>query len=311
MNDYLALLLGITFAGLGGELFVRGAARLARWARVAPGIVGATVVAFATSSPELSVSLSAALAGQPRIALGDALGSNVVNVALILGLALTISGIQGSRDHIRRDFPLALLVPVLTALLCLDGLLSRLDGLLLLGLFVVWLLGTLLSARRQQRADAKPERNERPAGFSILAYGITGMTLLVLAGHLIVAGAGGIAREYGLDEFIIGITIVAIGTSVPELATTLIAKWRGLDEISLGAVLGSNIFNGLFIVALAAVISPITVPWHEVALTLLVGLLALALCYPGRNGFISHRRGLLLLALYAIYLGLLVQPVLA
>jgi len=310
MNGYLALLLGVACAGLGGELFVRAAARLAGWARVAPGIVGATVVAFATSSPELSVSLSAAAAGQPRIALGDALGSNVVNVALILGLALVISGLQGSRDHIRRDFPVALLVPMVTALLCLDGLLSRLDGLLLLGLFAAWLLATLLAARRQQQTQADTESNARPTGRSILAYGLAGMALLVLAGHLIVAGASGIARKYGLDEFIIGVTIVAIGTSVPELATTLIAKWRGLDEISLGAILGSNIFNGLFIVALAAVISPISVPWQEVALTLLVGLAALALCYPGRDGFIRRRRGLLLLALYAVYLGLLVQPVL-
>lgn len=308
MNGYLALLFGIACAGLGGEMFVRGAARLARWARVAPGIVGATVVAFATSSPELSVSLSAAAAGQSRIALGDALGSNVVNVALILGMALMISGLQGSRDHIRRDFPVALLVPVLTALLCLDGLLSRLDGLLLLGLFVAWLLATLLAARRQHQPQDEPENNERPTGRSILAYGIAGIALLVLAGHLIVTGASGIAREFGLDEFIIGVTIVAIGTSVPELATTLIAKWRGLDEISLGTVMGSNIFNGLFIVALAAVISPIIVPWHEVALTLLVGLVALMLCYPGRNGFIRRRRGLLLLALYALYLGLLLSP---
>ena len=121
MNDYLALILGVVCAGIGGELFVRGAVGLASWARISPGIVGATVVAFATSSPELSVSINAALAGKPQIGLGNALGSNVVNVALILGLALLISGIQSPRDSIKRDFPVALLIPIITGVLFLDA----------------------------------------------------------------------------------------------------------------------------------------------------------------------------------------------
>jgi cation:H+ antiporter len=128
MNDYVALILGVACAGIGGELFVRGAVGLAHWARISPGIIGATVAAFATSSPELSVSINAALAGKSQIALGDALGSNVVNVALILALALVISGIQIPRDTIKRDFPVALLIPIITGLLFLDGELSRIDG---------------------------------------------------------------------------------------------------------------------------------------------------------------------------------------
>lgn len=121
MNDYPAFFLGVVCAGIGGELFVRGAVGVAHWARVSPGIIGATVAAFATSSPELSVSINAAIAGQPQIALGDALGSNVVNVALILALALVISGIQSPRDSVKRDFPVALLIPISTGVLLLDG----------------------------------------------------------------------------------------------------------------------------------------------------------------------------------------------
>src|SRR5512145_2220419 len=136
MKDFLVLLFGVACAGLGGELFVRGVVGLAHWARIAPGLIGATVAAFATSSPELSVSINAALAGKPQIALGDAIGSNVVNVTLILALALVISGIQCPRDSIRRDFPVALLVPVLTGVLFADGTLSRADGLLMLGIFL-------------------------------------------------------------------------------------------------------------------------------------------------------------------------------
>ncbi|MGK2915060.1 MAG: sodium:calcium antiporter, partial [Porticoccaceae bacterium] len=147
MESYVALILGVIAAGIGGELFVRGVVGLARWARVAPGIIGATVAAFATSSPELSVSISSAMAGKPQIALGDALGSNVVNVALILALALVFSGIQSSRDSVKRDFPVALLIPVITGVLFLDGGLSRFDGALMLLLFLGWLTAAAIEAR--------------------------------------------------------------------------------------------------------------------------------------------------------------------
>lgn len=304
MNDYLALLLGVLCAGLGGELFVRGAAGLAHWARVTPGLVGATVVAFSTSSPELSVAVSAALAGQPEIALGNALGSNVVNVALILGLALAISGIQSSHDLLRRDYPLALCIPVLTGLLCLDGELSRLDGLLMLAVFAIWLLATVREARAQRAgAENGPDSSpDQPMAWPILVKTMAGLVLLVLAGKLVVSGASGIATVLGIDPFVIGLTVVAIGTTVPELATTVIAKLRGLDEISLGVILGSNIFNGIFIVALAAVITPIIVPWREVAGALLFGLTALLLCLPGPTLHLGRRRGFLLIALYVVYL---------
>lgn len=279
---------------------MRGAVGLARWARISPGIIGATVAAFATSSPELSVSVSSALAGNPGIALGDALGSNVVNVALILGIVLAISGVQSPRDSVKRDFPVALLVPILTGVLFLDGGLSRFDGFVMLGLFLAWLVATVIEARKQQ--NATPEYlGEHRRGLVVL-LGATGLILLVIAGSLIVAGARGISLALGIDEFVIGATIVAVGTSTPELATTIVAKIRGHDELGLGTILGSNIFNGIFVVALAAVIHPITVAWREVAIALVFGLAALALSYPARNGFIGRRRGALLLVLYAMYL---------
>ena len=143
MGDFALLLAGVVCAGIGGELFVRGVVGIAHWARISPGIIGATVAAFATSSPELSVSVSSALAARPEIALGDALGSNVVNVALILGLALVISAIRTPPGSIRRDMPVALLAPVLTGLLFLDGELSHLDGAVLMVVFVAWLAATL------------------------------------------------------------------------------------------------------------------------------------------------------------------------
>ena len=305
MMDFLVLLFGMACAGLGGELFVRGVVGLAHWARIAPGLIGATVAAFATSSPELSVSINAALAGKPQIALGDALGSNVVNVALILALALVISGIQCPRDSIRRDFPVALLIPVLTGVLFADGTLSRADGLLMLGIFLAWLAAAAIDAHKQRSAAEKVLGERRRWRVVVDCAG--GLLFLVAAGNLIVEGARGIAIALGIDAFVIGATIVAVGTSVPELATTVAAKVRGHDEVGLGTILGSNIFNGIFIVAVAATIHPISMAWGEVAIALAFGVVALAFAYPARSGFLDRRRGLLLLVLYAVYLAALIQ----
>ncbi|MBH9553666.1 sodium:calcium antiporter [Inhella gelatinilytica] len=305
MLPLLALLAGLVCAGLGGELFVQSSMGLATRARISPAIVGATLAAFATSSPELAVSVSAAWAQQPQIALGDALGSNVVNVALILGLALFISGIQASRGSLQRNLPLALAVPALTALLFLDGRLSRFEGGLLLGLFGVWLLATVRAARRQRGLDA-PVRGA-PSWCGIVAGGVLGLALLVGAGQLIVFGARAIALSWGLSEFAIGTTVVAMGTSMPELATALVAKLRGHDEVGLGAIVGSNLFNGLFIVGVAALIHPISVPLSELLSSLLFGVLALILVLPNRRGWIARGRGPLLLLLFATYLAAMLQ----
>ncbi len=300
MNDYAALAIGIVSAGIGGELFVRAAVGLGRWARVSPSIIGATVAAFATSSPELSVAINAALAGKPQISLGDVLGSNVVNVALILGLALTISGIQCPRDSVKRDFPIAAIVPVIIGILILDGVLSRFDGLLMLGMFFVWLVPVLIEARKQ-RNNAKEAVGKRN-GWTAIILCIVGLAFLLTAGRLIVSSARGVAISFGLDEFVIGATVVAVGTSVPELATTIVAKIRGHDEVGLGTILGSNIFNCLFIVAIAAIIYPIAINLRETKVAMACGILAVVFTFPARRGFIERWRGALLLSLYAAYI---------
>jgi cation:H+ antiporter len=233
----IALIAGMACAGVGGELFVRGSVGIARHARVSPGIIGATVAAFATSTPELSVAITSAVAGSPQIALGDALGSNVVNVALILGCALAISGIQTPRSGLKRDFPVALLVPVVTGALLLDGLLSRIDGAMMLLGFGVWLGATLVEARRERTAAAEILAVE-PAWRAVVGS-VAGVVLLAAAGYLVVSGARSLAAAFGVADFVVGATVVAVGTSLPELATTIIAKLRGHDEVGLGTILGS------------------------------------------------------------------------
>ncbi len=305
MQDAVALLLGLICAGIGGELFVRGTVGLAHAARISPGIIAATVAAFATSSPELTVAVSSALDGAPEISLGNVLGANVVNIAVILGVSLLLAPIIVPRGSIRRDFPVALLAPVALALLTLDNTLSRLDAALLLAIFAAWLVAIIIEAQRERSAIAEV-LGEAKSGRAV-GQGVVGMALLVAAGKLIVAGGTGVATAFGLTEFVIGATVVAIGTTLPELVTALIARWRGHDEVGLGTVLGSNIFNGLFIVGVAAAITPIQVGLAMTAPALLIGMVAIALTFPTRSGTIDRWRGGMLLALYAVYLVVVLQ----
>jgi cation:H+ antiporter len=306
VNDYLILIFGLAAAGIGGELFVRGAVGLAHWARVPAGIIGATIAAFATSSPEFAVSVGASLEGKPQIALGDALGSNVVNIAVVLGIALLYSKLKATRDSIRRDFPVAALAPILTAILLLDGDLSRIDGAILLGVFLAWLVAVIFEVRRTRSAveEVLGETNRLNVVLSVVG----GLGLLVLAGRLIVTGAKSIALSYGFEEFVIGATVVAVGTSIPELATVIISKFRGHEEIGLGTVLGSNIFNNFWIVSVATLIAPMNgLPLRELAVGLGFGLLTVLIIIPSREGNIGRGRGGILLVFYAAYIITLLQ----
>ncbi|MHB9133010.1 MAG: calcium/sodium antiporter [Armatimonadota bacterium] len=299
MNNYVTLAIGILCAGFGGELFVRGTVGLARWARISAGIIGATVAAFGTSSPELSVAINAALIGTPEISFGNVLGGNLLNVAVVLGFTLVLGSIHGSQSELRRDFRVALLVPVAIGILAFDGVLSRLDGFLLLAFFLFWLTTVFMEARRQ-RSVTEEVLGEHRRWLAVVSS-LAGLVLLIAAGRLIITGAQGIAAVLGIDQFVVGVILVAIGTSAPELATTVIAKLRGHDEVGLGTIFGSNIFNGLFIVALVSIIHPIPVNWHEARVALLFGIVTVAMTWPSRQGIIQRWRGGVLLLLYALF----------
>lgn len=299
-TSILFLLIGVLLAGLGGEVFVRGTVSLALRFRVPVAVVGVTVAAFATSSPELSVAVSSGLAGTPQVSIGDALGSNVVNLGLILGLALLFGPVKAGWSELRRDFVFSLGAPVLTAGLLWDGELSRLDAAALMVGFVVWLWLTVREARHA-RGVQSPEGPTVSGGALVLQLG-AGLALLVGAGVSVVKGAAGLGEALGLDPFIVGVTMVSVGTSVPELATTLIARLKGLEEVALGTVLGSNLFNGLFIAPVAGLFMPASVPWNSVAVSLGAGTLLVVLCAP-LGGVLSRSRGVLLLVAWAGFIG--------
>lgn len=297
---YIALALGLLCAAGGGELFVRGTVGIASAARVSPGVIAATVAAFATSSPELTVAISSALAEEPELSLGNVLGGNIVNVTLVLGAALLFGPLAVDRASVLREFAGAVATPILLGLMILDGVVSRLDAAILLATFTLWLVTIVRDARRQRDA-ADPLETPPPPGSAAIET-LAGFALLIAAGKLIVFGANDVAQRFGLSEFVIGATLVAIGTSTPELATAIIARLRRHDEVGIGALLGSNIYNGLFIAGVAGAITPIRISALEAAPALAAGLIGLAFVFPPRDGVYRRWRGAALLAVYVAYL---------
>ena len=298
------LVAGVGCAVLGGDLFVRGVVSLAAWWRVPAGIIGATVAAFATSSPELSVAVTSALRGRPDIALGDALGSNVVNVAVVLGLALAFGAIAVDAGALTRDIPMALVAPAVLGLLGLDGALGRLDATILLIMFLGWLTQSALAARssRDSVVAVLAGRGHRAVLISVVG----GLALLVVAGRLIVVGAVGVSEVLGWDGFVVGAVLVALGTSTPEIATMVAARVRGHDEVGVGTLLGSNIFNTLLVVAVAALIRPIDIGRAELAVGATVSMVVVVLAVPGRSGVLGGWRSLPLLAVYAAMISFMI-----
>lgn len=297
--DIVILLSAVPIAAVGGASFLKGMLAVSAWLRVPELLAATTVAAFATSGPEMAVSSMAAISGSPGIGLGDALGSNVLNLGLILGIALLFGPMAVRVAQCRRDYVLALIVPSLTLILALDGMLSRSEGVLLLTLFTLWLILVVRQAigfRRHTPAD--PGSRTGVARAWILL--IVGMAALVVAGRLFVAGASGVALALGMHPYVIGATLVAIGTSMPELVTVVLSRLRGHDDVSLGTLLGSNLFNGLAVIGVAATIHPIRVAPGEVAPAVAFGVITLMLLISRRHT-ISRSRGALLIAAYSAF----------
>lgn len=294
--DIVILLSAVPIAAVGGASFLKGMLAVAAWLRIPKLLVATTIAAFATSSPEMAVSSLAAIAGTPGIGLGDALGSNVVNLGLILGIALLFGPMAVCVAECRRDFVLALMVPSLTLILALDGTLSRREGVLLLTLFTLWLIVVVKQAiafRRHAPADPDTETGAARAWLLLLV----GMAALVVAGRLFVAGASGVALALGMHPYVIGATLVAVGTSMPELVTVVLSRLRGHDDVGLGTLLGSNLFNGLAVVGVASTIHAIPVVPADVAPAIAFSVITLLLLI-SRRRTISRWRGSLLLAAY-------------
>jgi len=297
--DLSIFALGCLCAAIGGELFVHGLVGVANLGRLPRGVVAATIGAFATSSPELIVAITSALDGVPEISFGDVTGSNIVNVALILAVPTIMFGLKVTRESTFRDLPFALAVFPILGIAAVDGRISHEDAFLLLLVFVVWLGMVVLWALRNRVTE---ETEGAASRVFIFATGIVGLLTLFLAGQLIVSGATGLAAAAGLPAFFVGATIVALGTSVPELATVVVASLRGHQEVGVQTILGSNIFNSLFIVPVAALIHPIGVGGDALWFTLAVGFGVTLLTVPVISFQLGRWRGWSLVAIYALYI---------
>ena len=253
------LLIGFVLLVKGADFFVEGSSSTARRLRIPPVVIGLTIVAMGTSLPEASVSVTAGLAGSNEIALSNVIGSNLFNLLVVAGASALISPFLADRDIVRRDLPINTVVTAVLLALTLNGMLSRFDGLLLLAGIIVYLIVVVRAALRD-RQSMTDEDDRAPLPLYLCAILIVGgLAMIVLGGDLVVDAACEIARIVGLSETVIGLTIVAIGTSLPELVTSIVAARKGESELALGNVVGSNLFNLLFIMGMSATLSPLAV----------------------------------------------------
>ncbi len=317
------LLLSIGLVGLtvGGELLVSGAVAVARHFGLSPMVIGLTLVSFGTSSPELLTSVQAALIGSPGIAVGNIVGSNICNILLVLGGAAVIRPVATEPRALRRDGTMLAAVSLLCLLAVLVGAVGRPTGAAFLLLLVGFVVLTLRAARRR-RGDAEGELAAVEVAAEVAAAPrggvlvfflkfLLGLGLTVAGSRLLVHGAVDVARALGVSEALIGLTVVAIGTSLPEMMTAWLSSLSGHGELGLGNIMGANIFNVLCNLGTTALVQPITVPTEIARLDIWVMLAATAvlLLFAGTSRSISRAEGGTMLAGYAVYLGVLVANV--
>lgn len=307
----IAIIFGLALLAWSADKFVDGASSSAQHLGLSPLLIGMLIIGFGTSAPEMVVSAMAALDDAPNLALGNAYGSNIANIALVLGLAAVIAPITVSSRIIRREIPLLVLVLLVAGWQLQSGIITRWEAWILLGLFLAFMGWAVYQGRNQDDVlgvDTSAELDSRPMPLrNAIFWLIAGLVVLVGSSRLLVWGAVDIATALGVSELVIGLTVVAIGTSLPELASCIAAVRKGEHDLALGNILGSNMFNTLAVVGIAGAITPIefdyevfTRDWSSMVLLTIV-LLIFGLGRGGK-GRINRIEGTVLLLLYAAYM---------
>lgn len=302
---------GLVLLYFGAEGLVKGSSALALKLGLTPLVVGLTVVAYGTSMPELVVSIKSALAGQSGIAVGNVVGSNIFNIAVILGLAAVIFPIKASFQLIRLDVPIMIGATVLVMVFFRDGALARWEAGVLFTGILAYTVGSLIYAKKTVTPEVEDEfaesvgRSDSPLWRDVV-FVLAGLGLLVFGSRFLVEGAVGMARTWGVAEAVIGLTIVAAGTSTPELAATIVAAIKKEPDIALGGIIGSNIYNLLCILGATGLIAPIVtggVAWTDMFVMLGLAVLLLPILWTGL--VIKRWEGVVFLAIYGGFLGYL------
>ncbi|HZH59627.1 MAG TPA: calcium/sodium antiporter [Metabacillus sp.] len=311
---YLLLILGIALLIKGADFFVEGASKIARALHVSPLLIGLTIVAFGTSSPEATVSIIAAIEGNAGVAIGNVVGSNILNITLVVGITALLSPLKVENETIRKEIPFTLLASVALFVLVSDvtlqsletNLITRSDGLIFLLFFAVFMYYIFEVAKNSRDKVKEVSINEPAASPSwkknvVLTVG--GLLAIIFGGNLVVDNATVIAYSFGMSETLVGLTIVAVGTSLPELITSITAAIKKESDIALGNIVGSNIFNILFVLGTASVISPLAVDSKisfDVALLIILTIILLVF---SRTSFkVGRREGSFLVAAYLLYM---------
>ena len=317
MTTYLLLILGFVLLIKGADFLVDGSASLAKKYNISNIVIGLTIVAFGTSTPELIVSLIASMNGNTEIAIGNVVGSNIVNIFFILGVSATIYPLVTKSNTIWKEIPMSLLAALLLWVMAndqlIDGdnssLLSRIDGIVFLAFFIIFIYYTVGIAKSDTDDSPEIEIQNITPGKSFL-FIVLGLAGLIIGGKWIVDGAVALAKNLGLSESLIGLTIVAVGTSLPELAASAVAAYKKQTDIAIGNVVGSNIFNIFLILGISSQIKPLPFTGGsniDVMVACLASIVLFVLLFVGKKHIIQKWQGLLMILIYVVYVGYLVM----
>lgn len=303
----LQILAGLSLLFIGGETFVRGATEIAKRLGMSQLLIGLTLVGFGTSTPELLTSVKAALAGSPGVAVGNVVGSNIANVLLILGAAAILYPLNSNLHALKRDGAMMLAGALLCVAIGLYGVLLRLIGIGMIALLVAYIAFAYVSEKRNAslRAPSKDEPDVRPMPLGKgLVYAIAGLAMVMFGADWLVRGSIALSLNAGISETVIGLTIVAVGTSLPELAISVIAAFRRNADIAIGNIIGSNIYNVFGILGVTALIQPIAMPDRiaNADAWIMLGITLLFLIFAATGAKITRREGAFFLVAYGIYL---------
>ena len=306
--DVVLIIAGVAMVLYGADRLTEGASALARRMNVSEIIIGLTIVAAGTSAPELFVSLVSALKGTPDMAIGNVVGSNTMNAMLIVGCAAVVAPMSLSRNTVRKDIPFAVVASVLLPLLAIDAAIGRIDGIILLAGFAAFMYYTLSQAKAGETAPSDETKMQNP--WLSVFFVVLGLALLVIGSNIFVDSASRVAYALGLSEAVVGLTIVAGGTSLPELATSVVAARKGQSAIAIGNVIGSNVFNILMILGLTATISPMQIQGiTHIDLLMMLGSIVMVWLFSRTKYTVERWEGALLAVIYIAYVCWLLSQV--
>ena len=297
---YFLLIIGFVFLIKGADYFVEGSSSLAKLLHVPPVIIGLTIVAMGTSAPETAVSITAGLKGNNALALANIVGSNIFNLLIVVGVCAAITPFKADLSIVKRDYPLSFLTSICLLFFVRDGWLSQLEGFLFLLLFVSY-ISYMIFTSLKQREESSPKETALSPTKSLLyiAFGLIGV---IVGGNMVVESASKVALSFGLSQNLIGLTIVAIGTSLPELVTSVTAARKGESGLALGNVVGSNLFNILFILGASVGLNPIKVPSESIIDILLLSVVTLLIyAFIRKEALLTKTKGYISIGLYVAY----------